>query len=74
MPASTLKRLGERVHLHPPPPHAPCGFSKYVSSKERVKACFLVTFDITTHTFPENFIEIPQVVENIKVFLCQNSL
>ena len=34
-----------------------------VSSKERVKPCFFVTFNIIiSHIFPENFIEITQVV------------
>ena len=41
-------------------PH--CGFSKNVSSKERVKLWFFMTFDIIIgHIFPENLIEIPQV-------------
>ena len=40
----------------------PCGFSKNVSSKERVKTCFLVTFDvIINQIFLENFIKINQV-------------
>ena len=40
------------------------GFSKNVSSKERVKSCFFVTFNIiTSHIFPENFVETPQVVQ-----------
>ena len=44
----------------------PCAFSKYVSSKERVKAWFFVTFNIIiSHIFPENFIEITQVVQNL---------
>ena len=43
-----------------------CGFSKNVSSKERVKPWFFATFDIIIrHVFPENFIEIPQVVQKI---------
>ena len=42
-----------------------CGFSKNVSSKERVKP-FSVTFDIILrHIFPENFIEFRQVVQEI---------
>ena len=42
---------------------SPCGFSKSVSSKEREKPCFFVTFSIILrHIFPENFIEFPQVV------------
>ena len=41
----------------------PCGFSKSVSSKEREKPWFFVTFNIILrHIFPENFIEFPQVV------------
>ena len=44
----------------------PCGFSKNVSSKKRVKPWFFVTFNIITrHIFPENFIEIPQVVQKL---------
>ena len=44
----------------------PCGFSKNVSSKEIVKHKFFVTFNIiTSHLFPESFIEIPQVVQKI---------
>ena len=42
----------------------PCDFSKIVSSKERVKPLFFVTFNIIIrHIFPENFIEIPQVIQ-----------
>ena len=49
-----------------PAPLLPCGFSKNVSSKERVKPCFFVTFNIIIrHIFPENFIEIPRVVQKI---------
>ena len=60
---STLKLLGESGGQFDPPP---CGFSKNVSSKERVKPWFSVTFNIIiSHTFPENFIEIPQVVQRI---------
>ena len=41
-----------------------CGFPKNVSSKERIKPWFFVTFNIIiSHIFPENFIEIPQVVQ-----------
>ena len=39
------------------------GFSKNVSSKERVKPCSLVTFYmIIIHIFLENLIEISQVI------------
>ena len=60
----TLKRLGV-VNLTPSPlPRF--GFSKSVSSKERVKPWFFVTFNIILrHIFPENFIEFPQVVQKI---------
>ena len=56
----TLKRLGERGgHLDSPPP---CGFLKYLSSKERVKPWYFATFNIIiSHIFSENFIEVPQV-------------
>ena len=40
--------------------------SKNGSSSERVKPRFLVTFNIIiNHFFPENFIEIPQLVQKI---------
>ena len=56
-----LKRLGGVVNLT-----APCGFSKNVSSEERVKRWFFVTFNtILRHIFPENAIEFPQVVQKI---------
>ena len=43
-----------------------CFFSKNVSSKERVKAWFFVTFNIIIrHIFSENFIEIPHVVQKL---------
>ena len=52
---------------------SPCGFSKNVSSKERVKPCycFFVIFNIMIgHIFPENFIETPQVFQMIwRIFL-----
>ena len=41
-----------------------CGFSKIVSSKERVKP-FLTFKIIITHILPENLIEVPQVVQKI---------
>ena len=37
----------------PPSPYDPCGFSKNLSPKKRVKPRFLVTFNII---FPENSI------------------
>ena len=44
----------------------PCGFSKKVSSKGRVKPWLFVTFNIIiSHIFPKIFIEIPQVVQKI---------
>ena len=57
----TLKRLGGS-QIDPPPP-LPCSFSKIVSSKQRLKPWFFVTFKIIIrHVFPENFIEILQVI------------
>ena len=45
---------------------SPCGFSKKVSSVQSMKPWFFVTFNIIiSHIFPENFIEIPQVVKKI---------
>ena len=53
---------GGGVNLPPPP----LCFSKSVSSKEREKPWFFVTFNIILrHIFPENFIEFPQVVQKI---------
>ena len=53
----TLKKLkGSQFDL-------PCGFSKNVSSRKRVKHCFFVAFNIISiEIFPKNFFEIPQVV------------
>ena len=43
-----------------------CGFFKNVSAKEIVNSWFFVTLNIIiSHIFPENFIEIPQVVQKI---------
>ena len=56
---------GREVNLTPPLSPS-CGFSKSVSSKDREKPWFFVTFDIILrHIFPENFSEFPQVVQNI---------
>ena len=56
----TLKWLEGQFDPHP------CGFSKKVSSKERVKPWFFVAFNIILkYIFPENFIEFPQVVEKM---------
>ena len=58
----TLKRL-ERANLTPTLKNVS---SKNVSSKERVKPCDFVTFNIIiSHIFPEYFIKIRQVVEKI---------
>ena len=55
----TLKRL--RSSIWPP-----LWFSKNASFQERAKAWFFVTLNIIiSHTFPENFIEINQVVQKI---------
>ena len=57
----TLICLGGGVKLTPV-----CGFSKNVSSTDRVKPWFFVTFNIIPkHIFPENFIEFSQVVKKI---------
>ena len=55
---------------HPPPSlHGPCVFSKNWSSKG--KPWFSVTFNvIIKHIFPENFIDIPHVIQKIcRIFL-----
>ena len=57
----TLKRLGS-VNLTPPLR----GFLKNVSSKQKVKPWFFVTFNIfISHIFPENYIEIPQSIQKL---------
>ena len=44
--------------------HTPCGFSKNLFFREKVKPCCFVTFNImVNHIFPENSIEITQVVQ-----------
>ena len=59
----TLKRLKGREGVQF---DTPCGFSKKVSSKRRVKPWLFVTFNIIiSHIFPKIFIEIPQVVQKI---------
>ena len=45
---------------------SPCGFSKNVFSREKLKPWFFVTFDIIrSHAFPENFIVIIHVVQKM---------
>ena len=47
-------------------PAPSCGFSKNVSSKDRVEPWLFVTFNIILkHIFPENFIEFLQIVQKI---------
>ena len=54
-----LKRLGGQFDPF-------CGFFKNVSAKEMVNSWLFVTFNIIiNHIIPENFIEIPQVVQKI---------
>ena len=55
-----------------PPNWPPPGdFSKIASSKQRVKPCCFVTFDIMIrHIFSENFIENPQAVQKFWRILC----
>ena len=61
----TLKRLGEEVNLTAPcPPFV--FFSKNVSSGERAKHWFFVTFsNIISYIFPENLVEILQLVQKM---------
>ena len=55
-------KMAGRGQTDPPP----SSFSKSLSSKERVKPWFFVTFNIiTSHIFPENVIEILQAVEKL---------
>ena len=61
IPKKTGRREGEQ--FDPPPP---CGFSKDMFCRVRVKPCFLVTFNIDiSHIFPGNFIEILHFVQKI---------
>ena len=56
----TLKKLGEGVS------NRPCEFSETVFSRERVYTWFFVTFSIiTSYIFPENLIEVHQIVQKI---------
>ena len=60
----TLKRVGG-VNLTLPP-----DYSKIVFSREKVKPCFFVTFNIiTSHIFPENFIKIPQLIHIFIIYI-----
>ena len=44
----------------------PYGFFKNVSSREKLKPCFFVNFNIIiSYNFSENFTEIPQVIQKI---------
>ena len=55
------KTTGGRGSIWPP-----WGFSKIVSSKQRLKPWFFVAFKIIKrHIFPENVIEIPQIVQKL---------
>ena len=46
--------------------HLSCGFFKNVSANEIVNSWFFVTLNIIiSHIFPENFIEIPQVAQEM---------
>ena len=63
--ASMLLNLQASTATPPSPPPL-CGFFENVSSEEGLKPRFFVTFNIIIrHIFPENFIEIPQVVQKI---------
>ena len=44
-----------------------CGFTKNITSNQKVKPWFFVTFDIIIiHIFPDSFIEIPEIVQKIR--------
>ena len=46
--------------------HFSLWFFQNIFSRERVKPCFFVTFNIIiSHKFSENFIEFPEVVQKI---------
>ena len=64
------KTAGGGVSLTPPTPY---GFSKTVSSKERVKPWFFVAFNIIiSHIFPENFIvKFLKSFRRYEEFFCQ---
>ena len=63
----TLIRQGRRRQFDPP-----CGFSKTVSSKEKVKLWFFVTFSIILKDiFPENFIEFLKSFRRYEEIFCQ---
>ena len=57
--------MGKFDRLLPPPP-PPRIFSKNVSSRERAKHWFFVTFsNIISYIFPENLVEILQLVQKM---------
>ena len=67
LPVLTVKNLrGRMVRGDGEFDSPPCGFSKNICSRERMKPWFFVTFNISiSHIFPKNFIQIPQVVQKI---------
>ena len=72
----TLKRLGGQFDPNPPPSPPPpptlCGFSKNLSSKERLKPWFFVTFNIIiSGIFPEISLKFLKSFRKYEEFLCQ---
>ena len=67
LPVLTVKNLrGRMVRGDGEFDSPPCGFSKNICSRERMKPWFFVTFNISiSHIFSKNFIQIPQVVQKI---------
>ena len=58
----TLKKLGNAGQFDP----IPLWFFQNVFSRESVKPCFFLTFNIIiSYIFPETFYEIPHIVEKI---------
>ena len=58
----------------PPTPSPPpdCAFSKNVSSKERLKPWFVLTFNIIiSHIFPENTLKFLKRFRRYEEILCQ---
>ena len=61
--------LPDPTSLPPPPPPLFQGISKKCVFHKKGESLFFVTFDIIiSHNYPENFMEISKVIQNIRRF------
>ena len=68
-----LKTVNSAAPPSPTPPHSPPplfqGISKKCVFHKKGESLFFVTFDIIiSHNYPENFMEISKVIQNIRRF------